>query len=345
MHAMRPRLFPSLVNGRFGDPALHVGFLLEPRAMLFDLGDIGRLPSRKLLRLTDVFVSHAHLDHFIGFDQLLRVVLGRDMRLRLYGPAGFADRVGARLAAYTWNLAPEFRSELVLEVTEVHGADRGIGARFRLRSGFAREETGPVTLTGGVLLDEPSLRVRCAVLDHRTPCLGFALEERAHVNVWRNRLAERGLATGPWLAGLKGAILAGQPDDAPVPVQWREGAAAGDPVLPLGLLRGSVATVTQGQKIGYVTDIAGTPQNGAAVVELVRGADVLFIDAAFAAADADIAAARAHLTTRQAGLLAREAGVARVEPFHFSPRYADAEERMVAEVQAAFRGEEQPAPG
>jgi ribonuclease Z len=336
---MRPRLFPSLVNGRSGDPALYVDFLLERRAMLFDLGDLHALSPRQLLRLTDVFVSHAHLDHFIGFDQLLRVILGRDMTLRLYGPAGFADRVAAKLGAYTWNLADRFRNELVLEVTEFLGPDAGRRCRFRLKTGFAREEAGPAAIAGGMLRDEASLEVRCAVLDHGTPCLGFALTETAHVNVWRNRVAERGLAVGPWLARLKAAILEGLPDDTPIPVSWQETVGAGGAsTLPLGALRDGVATVTAGQKIGYVTDVAPTKPNAEAILELVRGADILFIEAAFAEADAEIAAGRAHLTTGQSGALARQAGAGRIEPFHFSARYAGEEERMLGEVEAAFRG-------
>jgi ribonuclease Z len=97
-------------------------------------------------------------------------------------------------------------------------------------------------------------------------------------------------------------------------------------------------TVAPGQKIGYVTDVADTPANRAAIVELVAGADILFIEAAFAAADAELAAERAHLTTAAAGRIARAAAVRRVEPFHFSPRYAGQEEQMLAEVAAAFAG-------
>ena len=97
-------------------------------------------------------------------------------------------------------------------------------------------------------------------------------------------------------------------------------------------------TVTPGQKIAYVTDAADTAANRRAIIELAQDADLLFIEAAFAAADAALAAERAHLTTAAAGQIAREARVQRIEPFHFSPRYAGEEERMLSEVMAAFGG-------
>jgi ribonuclease Z len=87
-----------------------------------------------------------------------------------------------------------------------------------------------------------------------------------------------------------------------------------------------------------VTDVADTAANRAAIVRLARNADLLFIEAAFAEADAALAAERAHLTTAAAGSIAREAGVRRIEPFHFSPRYAGEDDRMLAEVMAAFAG-------
>jgi ribonuclease BN (tRNA processing enzyme) len=75
---LRPLLHPTLVNGRSGDPGLYVETLFEKRAVLFDLGDISILSPRKIHRLGHVFVSHAHIDHFIGFDRLLRVLVGRE---------------------------------------------------------------------------------------------------------------------------------------------------------------------------------------------------------------------------------------------------------------------------
>jgi len=77
------------------------------------------------------------------------------------------------------------------------------------------------------------------------------------------------------------------------------------PVERLGSLR-DLLTVTVGQKIAYVTDVADTPANRAAIVALVQNADILFIEAAFAGADAALARERAHLTTTAAGVIARK---------------------------------------
>src|SRR5687767_2025086 len=100
---MRPLLHPSLVNGRFGDPALYVETLHQRGALLFDLGDLTPLSARDLLRITHVFVTHTHMDHFIGFDALLRVSVGRDKTIRMVGPAGFIDRVHHKLQSYEWD--------------------------------------------------------------------------------------------------------------------------------------------------------------------------------------------------------------------------------------------------
>jgi ribonuclease Z len=333
---MRPLLHPHLVNGRYGDPAVYVESLFERRGLLFDLGEIAALAPRKIQAVEQVFVSHAHIDHFIGFDHLLRLMVGREKTIEFFGPAGFAERVHHKLQAYRWNLVEGYACDLVLVVTEILAGHSLATTRFRLKTAFAPESLGATHASDGVVYRGPSWQVSAAILDHRTPCLGFALQERAHVNVWKNRLAERGLPVGPWLKPLKQAVLEGRPDDHPILVDGAAGADARK--MPFGELR-DVVTVTVGQKIAYVTDVADSPANRAAIEALAKDADILFIEAAFAAADVAFARERAHLTTTAAGEIAWAAKVRRIEPFHFSPRYPDEEARMLGEVMASFRAQ------
>jgi len=334
---MRPTFHPTLVNGATGDPALYVDCLFEHRALLFDLGDIQALPPRKLLRISHVFVSHAHMDHFIGFDRLLRILLGREKDLHLYGPPGFLAQVEHRLRAYTWNLVHNYLSDFTLHVTELDGHGAGLRASFRCHSAFQRvDET---TVICPELLREPALQVRCTLLDHGgIPCLAYALQEQAHVNVWKNRLQELGLPVGAWLRDLKQAVLRGESEQWQIEVVWREDGVARERLVSLAELK-PVLHIVPGQKLAYVVDVAWSEGNVAHIVELARDADLLYIEAAFMERDAEHGHRKFHLTARQAGEIARAANAGCVIPLHFSPRYQREDRAALrAEVAAAFGG-------
>lgn len=326
---MRPLLHPSLVNGRFGDPALYVETLHRRGALLFDIGDVSALSARDLLRVTHVFVTHGHIDHFIGFDSLLRVAVGREKRVAVVGPAGFTDRVEHKLQSYEWDLVDRYEADLVFDVTELVAATLVRRARFRLKAAFAREGEEEVSADAGIVASEGGFDVRAAILDHHGPCLGYAITERAHANVRKNRLEERGLPTGHWLQELKRAVAERCPGNQRIALPGG-GSARLDQLA-------DIVTITRGQKIAYVTDVADTPANREAISALAQGADTLFIESRFAAADEVQARERAHLTTKAAGEIARAAAVGKVEPFHFSPRYEGEAERMLAEVAEAFQ--------
>jgi len=337
---MRPIFQPYLVNGPFADPALYVDLLFERRALLFDLGDIAALPPRKLLRISHVFVTHTHMDHFVGFDRLLRVCLGRERPLTLFGPPGFIDQVQHRLASFTWNLVENYSADLAIAALEVSGDGSQLSrADFNSRDRFTRHDGGTTALEDGLLLDEPAFRVRCAVLDHQIPCLGFALQEAMHVNVWPNRLEELGLAPGAWLRGAKRAILAGASDDTPIAARRPEPGAMREQSLPLGTLRHAALQCVPGEKIAYVSDVAAHAENERRIVHLAAGADLLFIEATFLERDAAEARRKSHLTAHDAGRIARAAGARQLVPFHFSPRYTGMEPTLSAEARAAFRGD------
>jgi ribonuclease Z len=336
---MTPLFHPQPVNDPLGDPVVYIDFLFERRALLFDLGDLAALPARKLLRLTHVFVSHTHMDHFAGFDRLLRVSLGRERALTLFGPPGFIDKVGHRLASYTWNLVHNYPADFTLLAGEWRDDGTQARAQFRCQERFRHEALAPLPARDGVLLDEEDFRVRAARLDHDIPCLAYALEEKLHLNVWKNRLVELGLPTGPWLRELKQRVRRGDAEDAPVVIRWSDHAGAHERVLPLGQLKRQVLQIVPGQKIAFVVDAVHHADNARRIVELVRGADTLFIETVFLERDAERAASRYHLTAQQAGSLARRAGVQRLVPLHFSPRYSDDPDALRREALAAFVGE------
>jgi ribonuclease Z len=318
-----------LINDPFSDPGVFVDFRFGSRALLFDLGDLAPLSARELLRVSHALVSHAHLDHFCGFDRLLRLRLHRELPLHLVGPPGMGDRVAAKFEAYTWNLLDQSSPDFVVTVDEFDGR-LGRRSRFAARTAFARADAEPPALPDGVVLDDDQFQVEAAVLDHGIPCLGFALQERLRVNVWRDGLARLGLPVGPWLNEAKAAVRRGDPDDATITVD-------GSRTVRLGDLRREALRVAAGQRLAYVVDIEGHAANIEKAVQLCRGADPLFIEAAFANEDAALATARRHLTSGQAAHVARLAAARRVIPLHFSPRYLDRPDLIPGQVQANAR--------
>ena len=322
---------PRLINDPFSDPGLFIDFRFGRRALLFDLGDVTALSSRELLRVSHAFVSHTHMDHFAGFDRLLRFCLHRDKPLHLIGPGGFAERVQHKLEAYTWNLLGAHSFDCVLTAAEFVD-DRFVRmVEFRARETFRPRELAPPDLPAGVVLDEEEFQVRAVTLDHDTPCLAFALQEKQRINVWNEGLRALGLPVGPWIGEAKRALRRAMPDTTPID-------AGQGRTISLGELKQALRIV-RGQKIAYVVDASYSEANSRRIVELAAGADLLFIEATFLHEHVALAVERHHLTAAQAGDLAKRAGVARLVPMHFSARYLGHEERVRQEAELAFRGD------
>lgn len=328
-----------LVNDPFGDPALYLDLRYRREAILFDLGDIQALPPRMILKVEHIFVTHTHMDHFIGFDHLLRICLGREKHLALYGPPGFIDNVEGKLRAYTWNLVENYENDFRLVVTEIH-PDRKETAIFQCRDAFRPGAGRQAAPFGGAILQRDAYEVKGVFLDHRVHCLAFCLEEKCRVNVKKNALAEMGLPGGAWINVLKDSIHRGESDDNPFRVFWKaEDRKTVERTYPLGELKEKLTRITRGQKMVYVSDVIHSRENAERIVAFARNADVLFIEACFLDEDRVRAAEKYHLTALQAGRLARLAGVKRFVLFHYSPKYRGKEERFDEEAMRSFLAE------
>jgi ribonuclease Z len=333
---MRTSFHPKLINDPFCDPGLFISFLYRRRALLFDLGDLHALAPRELLKLSHVFVTHAHMDHFIGFDRLLRTLLGRDKEIHLFGPPEFFDRVEGKLAGYTWNLVDAYEHSLSLKVTEVWPEKLKTKA-YRCRDRFVSSGKQEEVSFQGILLKEPSFQLEAALLDHCVPCLGLALVESFTINIDKERLQDLGLPVGPWLTRFKKALHEQKELDEIFAVTWeQEGKVTKESRFILGELAEKIARISPGQKICYISDVAGRPENLEKVERLVRDADSLYIEAPFLDRDREIAEKKSHLTAKQAGTLARRARVKRLTVFHFSPRYAGMAQELEKEAMEAF---------
>jgi ribonuclease Z len=159
-------------------------------------------------------------------------------------------------------------------------------------------------LEPGVILEGDSFQLSAFPVTHRGPGnFGFAFEEKAR----RPFLAEKAQALGVPAGPERALLVRGQQVTLP----------DGRIIQPDDVLGPS----RPGTKFVFVGDAARIDD----LVEPVRGADALVIEATYTSLEADVAREFGHLTARQAAELANEAGVRYLILHHLSRRYRERE--------------------
>ncbi len=322
---MKPTFHARPVNGPFEDPCIYVRIMRERRALLFDLGCISELEPGNLLKITDAFVTHMHMDHFAGFDTLLRDILRRDAPLRIFGPENIIYCVEGKLKGYTWNLIKDY--PLKIEVFEIKNGSIS-QASFYAENAFEKI-IRPEKNFAGTLIKEPLFKVKGLTLSHQIPIMAYSIEEEFHININKAILDAKELPVGPWLSSLKTAIRKKMPGETTFEIA--------DKRLNLSELK-EITTITKGQKISYVMDISPTDENIEKIIPFVRDSDILFCEAYFLEKDKDRAYERHHLTAAIAGRIARGANVGNLEIMHFSPKYRHCADDLYNEAMKEFKG-------
>lgn len=312
----------ALINGVFGDPLLHLRLRHQRRSLMFDLGDASHLPARTAHQITDIFISHAHMDHINGFLWLLRARLGDYPTCRLYGPPGLAQHIHGFLQGILWDRIADRGPHF--EILELHNKQI---KHFQLQAGY---DTclllGESVVKDDILLKEPGFCVKGIALDHHgTQVMAYAFQPDKQINIRKDRLRTHKLAAGPWLTALKQHALM---DDDTTLIRLPDGGE----VSTSELLR-ELAIITPGKHLVYATDLADTGENRQRLIALAHHAHTFFCEAPFLEADTEHAARNGHLTTRACGEIAFAAEVAHLVPFHFSRRYTDDPQALYDEIE------------
>ena len=167
----------------------------------------------------------------------------------------------------------------------------------------------------GLVLSRPGWHIAAFPVAHRgTESLGYLFEEEARRPLLPDRLDALGVPEGPERAAL----------------------ARGDPVV-LADGRPVTPEIVQGPSVaGTKLVIVGDAEEIVSLIEPVRRADALVIEATFLERDAGLARARGHLTATAAAGLAREAETGELLLTHISGRYKA--EEILAEAARLFPG-------
>lgn len=259
------------------------------RLLMVDCGEGAQLSMRrqrlKFSRLTDIFISHLHGDHFLGLPGLLST-------LALHEEGG----------TITVHIA-EDGARLLKTIMQVLCRETSFELRYDVFD----------PSTGGVVLDDKSLKVTAFPLYHRVPCCGFRFEEKPKPRHIRGDMVKFHNVPVYKMAELK---------------------AGADFVTPDGRIIANAALTTDADpsaSYAYCSDTVYDER----VVEAVRGVDVLYHESTYGDDKAANAAPRGHSTARQAAEVARAAGVKKLILGHFSKSYND-ETPLVEQAREIF---------
>lgn len=151
------------------------------------------------------------------------------------------------------------------------------------------------------VFENASLEVWTIPLHHRVPCSGWLFREKPRPRKLRKEAIDLYNLPIRQLAAIKGGADFKLPDGSFVPNE--------------------LLTLPPKPPASYAFCSDTAPS--AAVMEAVKGVDLLYHEATFLAPDVEHAGFTGHSTARDAAVVAREAGVSQLLLGHFSARYKD----------------------
>ena len=276
---------------------------------LFDCGRVD-YQAKHVSKLENIFISHAHIDHLIGFDEIIAMKLYAAVKhLNIYGPEGITRQVMHRINSFTWNLVKP--DALTLDVFEIIGQEV-TQTTFSINGNMEGKQVKTFPIENDIILLHKDYAVRRIQLDHGIPSMGYAFEESAAVNISKEMMDARAFSPGPWIKQLK-ETFEGRED-----IEINVGGQVFRSTELFDLL-----SENRGTKIVYVTDFLLDEKTRNILPVFARDADVLYCEASYKNEELELAQRNMHLTEGQAEEIARLSNAKQLVKFHFSDRYGE----------------------
>ena len=328
-----PRIFrylePTCFSGLIDDPCLIIRDRPIHQSIMLDCGALSHVAKREMKPVRALFVSHAHMDHFMGFDAFLRQVHASPRSIDLFGPAGFADRIEARLRGYDWNLAEPYWCSF--KVHEIH-REEVVSFRFSGPDRFARSTAGAKPRET-VIYKLNHMEVSAELLDHLIPVLAFRVRERKIFGVNQQKMAERGLVQGDWLCELRRRFFTDWQGSGPLRILRKlNGEEREETVADARGLYQEIYEARSSASIGYLTDIGFHPENSDKVERFLAGVTLLVGECAFLQEDLPKARSSHHLCTADVNALLEQILPRYFLPIHLSKTYLGRSDELYREL-------------
>lgn len=321
---------PTFYSGLLDDPVLLLHLRPLGRSLLFDCGQIHHLAKRVVKSVDALFITHPHMDHFMGVDYFVRQVHVSPRTIELYGPPGISKRLAAKLASYEWNLTETWWCTFIvheifpdhIQVFELSGAEG-----FPLRFGEERERKS------AAILETRHVRVEAEECDHRIPCMIYRATEPDSFLVEDEKIDLAGYVKGKWLRELKKWYYAGRWNEKlPVPARQQDGTEE-IREIDAGTLYTQIRKERAPASVGYMTDVGFTKENIDRITKLMTGLTLLVCECTFLATEKEKARLSHHLCTDDLNRLLSRLRPQYVIPMHLSKSYQTDTSRIYQEIE------------
>ncbi len=294
-------------------------FTLDNHSDLYlcECGEASGLSVKDCQNTRAIFISHTHIDHFIGFDKVLRHQLGIGKRVVICGPKGIAEQVQAKIKGYCWNLIEA--DSITYEIREIVTPSQI--ETYEIQPPFWElKKLGNSTKA----YENERFSVDFAILNHKTDSVAYHFKERDSVNI---NLAHSNFRGGKWINELKQAFEEGD-EQRQIEIQTDFHAAK-------SLFH--LLEVKIGDSLGVIMDFAVSEENHAKIKQVFSNSNQVFIESFYKLEDKEKATKNAHSYSSASGKIMRECGVRNAIPVHFSRKYsAEDIQILVGEFEEAY---------